>query len=42
MTFRGQPKAKGHEVNWKTTWLTIYVFHVNFGHNIHDSGDTAH
>ena len=34
---------KGHEVNWNTIYdLLLYVFHINFCHNMHHLEDTAH
>ena len=35
-------KVKGNEVNWNTIYDLLYVFHINFGHDKHNSGDTAH
>ena len=37
-----QSKVNCHEVNWKTIYDLLYVFHINLGHNMHDSGDIAH
>ena len=35
-------QVKGNEVNWNTIYDLLYVLHINFGHDKHDSGDTAH
>ena len=35
-------KVKFHEINWKTIYDLLDVFPINFGHNMHDSGDIAH
>ena len=35
-------KVNGNEVNWNTIYDLLYVFHINFGHDKHDSEDTAH
>ena len=34
-------KIQGHEVNWKTIYDLLYMFHINFCHNMYDSEDTA-
>ena len=38
-------KVKGNEVNWNTIYMHktyLYVFHINFSHDMHHSEDTAH
>ena len=34
-------KVKGLEVNWNTIYDLLYVFHIDFGHDMHDSADTG-
>ena len=35
-------KVKGNEVNWNTIYDLLHVFRINFGHDKHDTGATAH
>ena len=45
MIFKGHPRSKGMrstEIPYMTYHMCLYVFHINFGHDKHDSGDTAH
>ena len=32
-------KVKGHEVNLDTIYDLLYVFHINFGYNMHHFWD---
>ena len=33
--------VKDHEIKWNIMYDLLYAFHVNFGHNMPDSGDTV-
>ena len=34
-------KVKGHEVNYETIYDLLYVFHINFGYNMHHFRDIS-
>ena len=34
-------KVKYHEANWKIIYDLLYVFHINFGHNMHHFWDIS-